>query len=187
MPFMAAALPIISAVTAIAGAGLGAISAIRQGSAQSAALRSQANAARYNQQVAEMNANAVKASGAYAEQIQREKNQRLIGSQKTGFAKSGVTLEGTPLDVMASTASDQEKDIIAQRYNTDIQAWRYRAQGAQYGYEASRDVSMSSGPITAGYIGAGSTLLTGAGRAVAPYLGSSPSRYGPMGYGSEMQ
>ena len=200
MPFSAATVGIITAVTAIAGAGLNAYSMIRQGSAQSAALKSQANAARYNQQamltnqqIAEQNARAVEKSGSYAEQIQREKNLKILGAQKTGFSKAGVVMEGTPLDVMAGTAGEMEQDIIAQRYNTDIQAWRYRSQGAgygsqadEYGRQAGADLSMASGPTTAGYIGAGATLLTGAGKAVNNYYGSTydPTKdYKPGGYG----
>lgn len=172
---MPAALPFIAVGASILGTGIGAISAIRQGSAQSAALRSQAGAARYNQTVAEMNAQAVLNAGAYREKIQREKNKRLLASQQTGFAKGGVTMEGTPLEVMADTAADQERDIIAERYNTNIQAWRFRSQAQQFGFESSRDLSMASGPETAGWIGAGSTLLTGAGRALAPFMGGSGS------------
>lgn len=206
MPFMAAALPIISAVAAIGGAALGAVSMISQGSAQSAAMKSQAAAEKYNQQrmltnqqIAEQNAQATEASGAYAEKIQREKNQRLLASQKVGYAKGGVIMEGTPLDVMAGTASDMEQDIIAQRYNTDIAAWRLRSQGAGYGSQAAEfgrqagvSMDMSSGPVTAGYIGAGSTLLTGAGRAAQSYYGATydPTKVkspGLVGYGSELQ
>ena len=185
---MPAALPFIAAGSAILGTGLGVISSIRQGSAQSAALKSQAAGARYNQQVAEMNAQAVENASAYQTQLQREKNQRLLASQKVGYGKAGVTMEGTPLEVMADTAADQEKDIIAQRYNYDIQAWRYRSQAGQYGFEADRSMSMASGATTAGYLGAGTTLLTGIGRAVAPFMGSGPgSKFGSEGYGSESQ
>ena len=188
---MPPALPFIAAGAAILGTGLGVISSIRQGSAQAAALKSQAAGARYNQQVAEMNAQSVERARDYQTQLQREKNQRLLGAQKVGYGKGGVTMEGTPLEVMADTASDQEKDIIAQRYNYDIQSWRYRSQGGQYGFEADRSMSMAGGATTAGYLGAGTTLLTGVGRAIAPFMGAPSKelgeRFGPAGYGSEAQ
>ena len=181
-------IALVSLGVGLLGSGVGAISSIRQGSAQAAALKSQAAGARYNQQVAEMNAQSVERARDYQTQLQREKNQRLLGAQKVGYGKGGVTMEGTPLEVMADTASDQEKDIIAQRYNYDIQSWRYRSQAGQYGFEADRSTSMATGATTAGYFGAGTTLLTGIGRAVAPFMGSGPgSKFGSEGYGSESQ
>ena len=71
MPFIVAALPAIAAITAVVGTGLSAVSMISQGAQQSAALKSQAQAQRYNQQamltnaqIAEQNAKATEASGA---------------------------------------------------------------------------------------------------------------------------
>ena len=189
---MPAAVPFIGLAVGLLGAGVGAVSSIAQGSAQSAALKSQSNAARYNQSVAEMNANAIRQSGAYQEQMQRDKNRRLIGAQKVGYGKAGVTMEGTPLEVMADTASEQEQDIIANRYNTNIAAWRAESQAGQFGFEASRDTAMAGTSTTAGYLGAGTTLLTGASRAIMSFKGASPGagtipKYGSAGYGSEMQ
>jgi hypothetical protein len=119
---------------AVIGTAFSAVGAIQQGQAA-------ASTADYNARVATQNA-------AYEERIQREKAQRLMAQQSSGYLKAGVAMSGTPLDVLADTAAQAELDALAIRYGGATQAAGYRAQGA-----AAK---------TAGYIGTGTTLLTGA-------------------------
>jgi len=151
------------------------VSAINSANAQAAGLRNQAAAARYNQQVAGQNAEAVRAAGEVAEEQQRKKNVRLLGAQQAMYAGSGVTLEGTPLEVMAQTAGDMEFDILASRYNTEVQARRWESQGRFYGFEADRSLSMADNAGAAGILGAGTTILTGASRALSGWNGGGGS------------
>ena len=168
MPF-AAALPIIAIVTSVAGAAMSAVGSIQQGQAQSASLKAQAEAARYNQNVANQNAQMVMQSQAYNEQIQREKNQRLLASQKAAYGKAGVTMAGSPLDVQADTTFMMEQDILSSRYNAQIKSWQYQSQAGLMGLEASQYSRMSQYPVVGGYLGAGSTLLTGAAKGAMIY------------------
>jgi hypothetical protein len=162
MAFLAAVtIPqmIMGGVMAV-GTAMSVAGSIAQGKAQSEGYKAQANAARYNQDVANQNAQAVRQAGSYQEAQQRIKNQKLMGQQEAAYGASGAVInDGSPLEVMAETASMMERDIHAQRYNTEIQARRYESQAGQYGFEASRDMSMSSYPVTAGYMTAGTTLL----------------------------
>ena len=173
MPFIAAAMPVIAMVAGIAGTGVSAISAIQAGNAQSAALREKENEAKYNQDIArqnsqamEANAEAVKRSGAYQEELQRKKNLQLTGSAEAAIGASGVEMSGTPLEVMAENTRNMEQDILASRYNTAVKANQYKAQANIYNTEAanlgmqSESYGAAAGPAQAmGYLGAGTTLL----------------------------
>lgn len=46
--------------------------------------------------------------GAFAAGQQKKETEQLLSAQRTGFSKSGVTLEGTPLEVMMKTAEERE-------------------------------------------------------------------------------
>jgi len=86
----------------------------------------------------------------YAEERQRERTKSLLSSQRTGYAKAGVSIEGTPLEVMTQTAEDAELDALAIRYG---------------GQTAQQSARFEAGSVrTAGKYRAVSNLLTGAGQ-----------------------
>jgi hypothetical protein len=143
-----------------------------QAEGQRRAYLEQAEAAKRNRQVAEDNALATERAGAWEVEKARLKAIRLAGSQKVGYAKAGVLMEGSPLDVMAETAANEELDILATQFNYDVQAAHYRSQGDFYGFEAGRQerlaASQATTPnfMTQGLMKAGTSLLTtGAGLA----------------------
>lgn len=176
MPFLAgvSTATILATTAAVAGAGMTALSSIASGNQQAAAakaqaqgLKDQAKAAEYNRQVAELGARNVEKAGEYEVDKQRQAGRKLLGAQKAGFGAAGVEMAGTPLEVMASTAADLEMEAIATRYNYAVDAARYRSQAGFFGFEAERqrsmaDItqSMASYPVTRGYLGAGTALLT---------------------------
>jgi len=175
MPPLVAAIPIITAVMAVAGTGMAVISSIQQGQAQSQAAKaqsrayaSQAEASRRNAETSRQNAEYIRQAGAIEEQKQREKGLRLLGTQAALFGKAGVTNEGTPLEVMADTAGQLEKDALTTRYNYWIKSQRALSEAGQYDFMGNRSTDMagfadqSAGfASTAGYMKAGTTLLTG--------------------------
>ena len=177
---MAAAAPFI----AMAGAAVTAVSSIASGYQQAAGARAsgelqkqgyeaQANAARYNQQVAEMAAQNTEKAGQWEVEKQQRKDAKLLGAQEAGYGAAGVTPEGTPLEVMAATAHDVTLDELTTKYNYSVEAARQRSQAGMFGYEAARDTSMgkniadvqnSMAPsmVARGFMGAGTALLTSA-------------------------
>jgi hypothetical protein len=180
MAVTASTLGIITAIGTIGGLGMSMVSSVMQARQQQAAYEAQAEgqrraymeqaeAARRNRQVAEDNALATERAGAWEVEKARLKALRLEGSQKVGYAKAGVLLEGSPLDVMAETAANEELDILATQYNYDVQAARYRSQGDFYGFEAGRQERLAaSQPETPnfmqqGLMKAGTSLLTTVG------------------------
>jgi len=109
-----------------------------------AAGQAQANAAAYNAKLARMQA---AASGAQVEQDWRRK----IAETKAAYAASGVDVgTGSPLEVVADEAT---QGALAKR----LVLWKGATESQQEKY-AGEQAKASS------YIGAGTSLLTGAGK-----------------------
>ena len=138
----------------------------------------QSQAADYNAKVARQNAIYAEQAGQQQRQIaaenerrQRLRTEKLLGAQRAGYGKAGVTMEGSPLEVMGETATQGELDALNIRYggevgayNANVQASRYRSQASFYDFESGRTMAT-------GMIGAGTTLLTGVAKA-AGYWGT---------------
>lgn len=135
----------------IAGTVAGAFGTFQQSQAASAT-------ANYNAQIAERNAQIAEAEGAENARRTREAGRRVLGQQQAGFGVSGAVVgEGTPLDVLGSTAADVELDALTARYGANIEAQNARLLAAQ-------QRSRASSARSSGFIGAGTSLLMGAGR-----------------------
>jgi hypothetical protein len=59
----------------------------------------------------------------------RRSGRQLTGRQRVSFAKSGIRLEGTPLEVMAESIENIELDAIATKQQGDFKARQLEAQG----------------------------------------------------------
>ncbi len=142
------------ATLAVAGTALSAVGQIRQANATSAANK-------FNANVAEQRSQALKVQNKYnVDKLKRQKGL-FLGRQKAQYAKSGVVVgTGSPLDVLADTASQFEQDIYNTKYNTQIGVNQNTGQ-ANYLRKSAKNA------VTAGYYGAGSTLLTGTAQAMA--------------------
>jgi hypothetical protein len=105
LPFLAAAGSIIQGIQ---GAG-----------------QAQAEAKYYKQE-----AKAKQISGDFEAEKQRERDRRYTASQRAAFGASGVTMSGTPMDVIGQTLEEQEKDILALRYGTQLGINESRAKSA---------------------------------------------------------
>lgn len=99
------------------------------------------------QAAAKANAKAATQAAAFDELRQRERAQKLLAQQRVGYAKGGVTLEGTPTEVLADTAADAEIDALAIRWGGASRAAAFKAQGQQ--------------ALIGGVTGAAGALLTG--------------------------
>ena len=90
----------------VAGTAVAAYSSYQQGKAQEQAYE-------YNAQVAEANVQSQKTKAYLDENQQRNRIKRLMGTQRTLYAKAGVDLtSGSPLLVLADTASEGEKSAL---------------------------------------------------------------------------
>jgi hypothetical protein len=158
---------------AVGGAAFTALGAISSGNAAKAA--GDYNAALYerNAQIAEQNA-----------KVQEDRQRRLsamrAGANRAAVGASGISLEGSPLDILESNAAQEELDALMIRWNGQNEATGLRASGAlqrAQGANAQRQ----------GYMTAGSAILLGAARAydsvdaTKPKLPKAPTISNPYG------
>ena len=133
----------------IIGGIVGAIGSVMGAQASAAASRAQADAyarqAMLERQQAEFNASQ-----------QQDKAIKLISTQRAGMLASGVSLAGTPTDVLIDTTRQTDLDVQAIRYNGEIKAQNFEMQARALGIKAQ-------GQQQAGIFGAISPLIKGFG------------------------
>lgn len=91
------------------------------------------------------NAAAARTQGVVEENRRRTVGQREISKTRTGIAKSGVTFEGTPLNVLVESAANVEIDALNARWSGE-----QAAQMEQYkGYSAYKASQLRATAILA--------------------------------------
>jgi hypothetical protein len=131
------------------GAAVSAAGTMYGAAAQSAGLKSQAQWAQREGAISQIQT-------AYEISQKKREQERLLGAQTAEFAGAGVDVRGgTPVDVALATG---------QEIGMDIQGIRFAGQEAvnRANYSASMAKTNAKAAMTAGVIGAGSTLLSGA-------------------------
>ena len=141
----------IAATTALVGSGVQAYSSYQQGKSAEAA-------GKVNAALAQREADQQRQAGQLEAERMRRERIRLAATQRAGFAKSGVTSEGTPLQVMIQSAADEELNAQMTQYNAGIGAMRS-------GSEASIYKAQGVAAKRAGTLQAGSSLLSGVSQA----------------------
>lgn len=164
----------------VGSTGLSALGAIQQGYAT----RDQME---YNATVADQNAAAARSAAALDEDTSRKKSSRILGTIRARAAASGVELGGSPLDVLADSASEAELEALTIRYRGETEARRQES-------EARLARARGKSAVSQGWIGAGAQLLQGAASAYKIYqpvggassggipdLSPTSSKYRPWG------
>lgn len=158
VPFFAtigSALGASSAAAAATGAlatgvGVSALGSVVQGEGQ-------AQASEYNAAIARQNALITQQQGDAAVQAQQRDSARQIGRMKAAYGASGVQLDsGSPLDVLAESASMAALDSLTLKYNYALKAAGLQSQ-------ASLEDKQASTSRTSAILGAGSSVLKGYG------------------------
>jgi hypothetical protein len=151
----------IAAGAAVASTAVSAVGAIQQGKAAQASAKFNADMMSRNAQIARQQAAA-----------EEEKHRRLTymrqGAARAAYGASGVSIEGSPLDILEQSAAQEELDALNIRYRGEIGAQSSEGQAALS--SMSGDAAMQ-----AGYIGAGSSILLGASKAGGIYARSGSS------------
>jgi hypothetical protein len=141
--------PVTTAVLLGASGGLQAVGAISEGNAKKAA-------ADYNARMALNNAAQTRVQAAEEERRSRIMARKQIGSMRAGYAKSGVTMEGSPLDVLEESASTAELDALTIRHGGEVKAQAFENEARLESWKGKQ-------ARTQGYLTAASSLLgTGA-------------------------
>lgn len=146
----------IAAIAGLAGAAVGAVSSVASGQAQ-------ANAAAFNAEVAQQQAERERQIAERERQIAereaadfRRQQSRVLAASRARRAGAGVTFQGSPLLVNESTAAEIELGVQNILVGGATRASRLRQQ-------AALDRSRARSARVGGFLGAGSTLLTGIG------------------------
>lgn len=148
---MAVALPFIMIGMSVLGSVMGAQQAQKQGDAAAAAAKFNADAARRNAGIARQQASDDAAA-------QRRDSTQKLGAMRAAYGASGVTLDGSPTDVLEASARNAELDNQMIKYKGELRAM---------GYEDSATLDDFSGATAqeAGNDKASGILLSGAVKA----------------------
>ena len=84
---------------------------------------------RAEKKAADFNALVSEERGKQQERLIRRNTKRQLGKIRASVAKSGVRMEGSPLEVLAESAANAEVDALNARYNARIQAQVQRDTG----------------------------------------------------------
>lgn len=115
---MAAALPFIMVGMSVLGTMQGMQAAKKQGDAEAAAAKFNADASRRNAGIARQQA-------SQDAEAKRRDNVQKLGSIRAGYGAAGVTLEGSPLDVLEASARNAELDVQTIKYKGELRAIGY--------------------------------------------------------------
>ena len=97
--------------------------------AQVQRLNAEAQAAEFNALNAEREAGRAVEAAAFEERRFREDVRRFQGRQRAAAA-AGITLSGSPLELVAESARDAELDALAIRFSGDVESARLMSQAA---------------------------------------------------------
>lgn len=160
-------LATIAAVASIAGTAMSVMGQMQAGDAAAKSAEYNAAVARNNQIVADRQADDAVKRGQVAEDEQRRKTAQIKGAQRAALGASGVALDsGSPLDILGDTAAFGELDALTIRNNASREAYGYKVQGMNFAAEAGLADARGAAAKQSALIGAGATLLSGAGNVI---------------------
>jgi hypothetical protein len=148
----------------IAGTTLEVVGQIGAASAASAQAKGQQAISNYNARVAEQNARAAEIQAGFKGRQQALAADRQESTLLNQLGASGVSpTEGTPLLIQTEQADQADLDQLMIGYQGVVAAQQQRSQAAIDKAQASLYGQQASAAMTAGYIGAGTSLLYGFG------------------------
>ena len=126
------------------------------------------NMGRYQQQVAEQNAElsefkAQQAAtiGSVQEERMRSRARQMVGQQRAAIAANGVEVgSGTALDLVSETALFGEEDALMTRFNAMNEAWGLRAQAVDYRNEGRAARTRGQNEATGTYLTTGANMAS---------------------------
>lgn len=152
---------------ALAGAGIAGSAVNAYGQLQTA--RAQSDLYNFNAQVSEQNALIAEQKGRWAAETGNQdvaasqmKTAAKVGSIKANQGASGVEIgTGSNADVITSTKEIGALDALTIRSNAARQAYGYTTEAYSDRTQEQLDKMAADNSTKAGYIGAGTTLLSG--------------------------
>lgn len=155
MAFLAALVPAVgslfsgglSTALTVGSTALGAVSAI-------GGAKAQADAARYNAEVQRQQAGIEQNNAAAKATEQSVRTRQKMAAVRATTIQNGMELSGSPLDILDTVNKQGTLEYLTALYDGDL-----RARGLQTSAKLNDATAERAG--TAGWLNAGSTLLTG--------------------------
>lgn len=142
------------------GIALTAASALAGAVGTIASANSQANADNYNSQVEAQNATLATQEAQQKADLIRRRGAAAVGSQTATAAANGLDLSsGSFQDLESNSLQNMESDRLSTLYEGKIGAWNSTAR-------SQLDSMSADSAETAGEIGAGKSILSGAGSTI---------------------
>lgn len=163
MAFALAAIPAISAISGIAGAGISAAGAISGGIAAKNQANYQAQIANNNAIIAEQNAVRTEQAGIAAGENQGRKGAAKEAGIKVAQASNGVDVNtGSASEVQAGERQTDQLDTETVLSNSNLHAYGYRVQADNFEAEEALDKSKAANAVPAAGLAAAGGLLSNA-------------------------
>jgi len=166
-PLIAAIPAGLSTALSIGGAAIGAVGAVQQGKAASSAASYNAKVADRDMEVADQNRKMAIETARIDAEGKRRDNRRVLASIRTQYGASGLSLAGSPLDVLQDTAIEGELDARRTEYEGRARGREGALQMLGFQEDASLSRMEASSAKRAGYTGALASTLSGVGTALS--------------------
>ena len=169
----------MSSLPANTGNIIGAMGSLVSGVGQLMGAGEEREVGDYNAKVLEQRSQAERASNTLLEYQKRKTLKARVGTQVSLYAKSGIKMTGSPIEVLTDGIANAEMDIAIDKYNSEVAARGYGSQADMTRYEASRRSSVSTA-------GASSTFLSTASRLFQSQqkIGGTNTKLGDSPYGT---
>lgn len=157
-------------LTALGGA-TGAYGAIQSANAQANADKYNAQVAQINQSQAQTNARIAGQAGAEQAAMTERRTRAEVGQEIANEAASGIDVnKGSALDVRASSSELGELDALTVRSNAAREAYGYQTQATSFQNQGQLDTFAAKNAEKAGGINAAGTFLGAASAGTSNYL-----------------
>lgn len=164
MPFLAAAIPAITAVGALASAGTAVAGGLVAGEAQQKSAQYNAQVQQNNAVTAQRNATLTMEMGEESAQQRGMQTAQQVGKAKAIAGAAGIDpLTGSASDVESGIGSAGLTDVQTITSNAARGAWGYQTQGSNFGAQAGLDIMQ-------GQTGMESSFLSGASSGLNDWL-----------------
>jgi hypothetical protein len=171
MGISTATLAYIAVGASVAGAGVAAYGSIEASEAQAASAKYNSEIATQNAVLAQRNATSAAQAGEQQVAVQQQKTRSEVGAIEANQAASNINVDsGSAVDVRSSAAELGELNALTVRSNAAKQAYGYETEAVGYKEQAALDTSAAEQDITAGEIGASTSLLGGLSSASTNWL-----------------
>ncbi|MES2348491.1 MAG: hypothetical protein V4641_13090 [Pseudomonadota bacterium] len=167
-----ATMAMIMTVAQVAGTVMTVVGAMNQGTQQQATYVQAAQASTFNSQVAEQNATVATSQGEADAVQQRRVNELRMGTIRASYGASGLTMEGSPIDVLSSSAAQAELDVQNIKYNAALKAQGYTNNATLDNMRAEGASAAAGSASSNGMFGAAAAGLSGGVKAFNMFKGT---------------